>query len=137
MKHLPSIAGALLGLIFVFAGMVFLLGKAPEPELPPGTPVAHFMAAFGPTGYMTFVKVCEVLGGILVDIPRTRNLGLAVLAPILANIVAFHAFVTGGMGLWEPMLVAVYLLTAYLLWCGRGVLAGLVGGSGDPARTHD
>lgn len=126
MKHLPTVAGALLGLIFVFAGMVFLLGKAPEPELPPGTPVAHFMAAFGPTGYMTFVKVLEVLGGILVAIPRTRNLGLAVLVPILVNIVAFHAFVTGGMGLWEPMLVAVYLLTAYLVWCGRGALAALV-----------
>ena len=97
------------------------------------------MAAFGPTGYMTFVKVCEVLGGILVAIPRTRNLGLAILVPILVNIVAFHVFVTGGMGLWEPMLVAVYVLTGYLLWCGRGALAGLVcrsGGCGGSVRPQ-
>ena len=33
------------------------------------------MAAFGPTGYMTFIKVLELLGGILVAIPRTRRLG--------------------------------------------------------------
>jgi putative oxidoreductase len=125
MKHLPTVAGILLGGIYVFAGMMFLLNLAPTPELPPDTPVAHFMAAFGPTGYMAFVKVCEVLGGILVAIPRTRVLGLAVLTPILANIVAFHVFVTGGHGLWEPMLLAVYALTGYLLWSSRAALHGL------------
>lgn len=60
------------------------------------------MAAFVPTGYLTFVKVLEVVGGVLVAVPRTRNVGLLVLGPILLNIVAFHVFVTRGEGLLNP-----------------------------------
>jgi hypothetical protein len=127
MKHLPTIAGVLLGLLFVFSGAVFLFGLAPEqPEPPQGSAVAHFMAAFVPTGYLTFVKVLEVLGGILVALPRTRNLGLLVLGPIIVNILAFHVFVTAGQGLLNPMLVAICLLAAYLLWAGREGWKGLV-----------
>ena len=45
-------------------------------------------AAFGPTGYLNFVKVLEVVGGLLVAIPRTRRMGLLVLGPILVLYVA-------------------------------------------------
>ncbi len=51
------------------------------------------MAAFGPTGYMTFVKILELLGGLLVIVPKTRNFGLLILGPILVNILAFHVFI--------------------------------------------
>jgi len=64
MKHLPAIAGILLGLLFIMSSLVVLFGFAPAPEIPEGAPVAHFMSAFGPTGYMTFVKVLELLGGM-------------------------------------------------------------------------
>lgn len=88
MKHIPTLVGALLGLLFIASGLVVLLKLAPMPPLPEGTPAAHFMAAFVPTGYLTFVKVLEVIGGVLVAIPRVRNLGLLVLGPILVNILA-------------------------------------------------
>ena len=57
------------------------------------------MIAFAPTGYLTFVKVLEVVGGILVALPRTRNFGLLILGPIIVNILAFHVFVMKGEGL--------------------------------------
>ena len=126
MKHLPTIAGALLGLLFVASGLVVLLKLVPMPPLPEGTPAAHFMAAFGPTGYMTFVKVLEVLGGLLVALPRTRNLGLLVLGPILVNILAYHVFVMKGEGLFAPPLLLLAALAAYLLWCGRKAFKGLL-----------
>lgn len=127
MKHLPSIAGALLGLAFIAFGLMFLLGLVPEQEPPPeGSPVALFMGAFVPTGYLAFVKVLEVLGGVLVAIPRTRNLGLLVLGPIIVNILAFHVFITGGHGLFEPPVLAVAVLALYLLWSERTAFAGLV-----------
>ena len=37
-----------------------------------------FLGAMYMTGYLAFVKVLEILGGILVAIPKTRNLGLLV-----------------------------------------------------------
>lgn len=127
MKHLPAIAGAILGLLFIAAGVTVLLGLVPEQTPPPeGSPPAHFMAAFVPTGYLTFVKVLEILGGVLVAVPRTRNFGLLVLGPIIVNILAFHLFVTAGVGLFSPMLVLICLLAAYLLWHGRRAFAGLL-----------
>src|SRR5689334_1371060 len=97
-KYLPIVAGIVLGLLFVMAGMMVLLNLAPTPKLPEGTPVAHFMSAFGPTGYMKFVKVFEVIGGVLVAIPKTRNFGLLVLGPIIVNILAFNIFIMHGEG---------------------------------------
>lgn len=126
MKYLPTIAGIILGLLFIMASVMMLLNLAPSPTFPEGSPIAHFMAAFIPTGYMTFVKVLELIGGILVAIPLTRNFGLLVLGPIIVNIVAFHAFITGGQGLLDPPLILICLLAAYLLWAGRKAFAGLL-----------
>lgn len=87
--------------------------------------MALFMGALGPTGYMTFIKICELAGGILVAIPRTRNYGLLLLGPILINIIAFHVFITNGEGLFSPMLIVIILLALYLLWVGRKNFCGL------------
>jgi putative oxidoreductase len=77
------------------------------------------MGAFVPSGYLTFVKVLEVLGGVLVAIPRTRGMGLLILGPIIVNIFAFHAFIMEGAGMIEPMLLAVGLLALVCLWAER------------------
>jgi len=126
MKYLPAIAGALLGFVFVASGLVVLLKVAPMPALPEGTPAAQFMAAFAPTGYLTFVKVVEVIGGILVAIPKTRNLGLLALGPVIVNILAYHAFIMKGDGLASPPLIIIVLLALYLLWCERKAFRGLI-----------
>lgn len=120
------ITGGLLGLLFVASAVTVLFGLAPMPELAAGTPIAHFMSAVGPTGYMTFIKVIELLGGILVAIPRTRNLGLLLLGPVIVNILAFHAFVTAGEGLLNPMIIVICLLALYLLWVERRAWKGLM-----------
>jgi putative oxidoreductase len=126
MKYLPTIAGIVLGLPFVAFGVMFLLHLIPDQPMPAGTPVAAFMAAFGPTGYMTFVKVFELIGGVLVAIPRTRNSGLLVLGPIIVNIIAFHIFIMKGEAPGKPVVAVVALLAAYLLWVGRKAFAGLL-----------
>lgn len=125
-QYRPIVAGILLGLLFVMASVVFLLKLAPEPKFPEGSPVALFMGAFGPTGYMTFVKLFELLGGILVAIPRTRNLGLLVLGPIIVNILAFHIFINHGEDLLNPMLDLIVALALYLFWVGRKNFGGLL-----------
>lgn len=118
MKLAPHIASVLLGGVFIMSASVVLLGMAPTPELPKDTPIAAFMAAFGPTGYMTFVKVLELLGGLLVLLPRTRNVGLLILGPVIVNILAFHQFVAKD-GILQPMLLGISLLSCYLLWAER------------------
>lgn len=127
MKIASHIAAVLLCLVFLMASLVYLLKLGPTPPAPPeGTPPAAFMAAFAPTGYLAFVKICELIGAILVAIPRTRNLGLLVLGPIIVNILAFHVFVTGGHGMTDPMLLGTCALALFLLWTERKAFAGLV-----------
>ncbi|MEZ5326954.1 MAG: hypothetical protein R3F19_18040 [Verrucomicrobiales bacterium] len=123
MKYLPQIAAVLLGTLFGLFSLLFLLNLAPAPPPPPeGTPIAHFMSAFGTTGYLTFVKVLELVGGILVAIPLTRRLGLVVLGPILVNIFACHLFVMGAGSLFAGSSVPLWAITAlffYLMWHER------------------
>jgi putative oxidoreductase len=135
-RHVPTVAGILLGLAFLGAGLTYFLG--PEPPAPPeGTVMAAFFTSFMGTGWATFVKVFELLGGVLVAIPRTRNLGLLALGPIIVNIVAFHALVMEGVGLFSPMIAGICALALYLLWVERAAFANLVTrplGGGTPAR---
>jgi len=126
LKYLPAVAGVLLGFIFVMSGAVVLFSLVEMPPPPEGTPAGHFMAAFGPTGYLTFVKVLEMIGGVLVAIPRTRNLGLLVLGPIIVNILAFNAFIMKGEGLLSPPIILIVVIPLYLLWTERRRFAGLV-----------
>jgi putative oxidoreductase len=126
MKIASNIAGGLLGFIFVAISLMVLLHLAPMPPPPPkGSPAAMFLGAFFPTGYMTFVKVCELIGGCLVAIPRTRNFGLLFLGPIVLNILAFHILIMKGQGLFGPPII-VAILAAFLLWAGRKAFAGLL-----------
>jgi putative oxidoreductase len=125
MKIATNIAGGLLGFIFIAISLSVLLGLMHLPPPEAGTPAALFMGALEPTGYMTFVKVCELIGGCLVTVPRTRNFGLLVLGPIVLNILAFHLFIMKGQGLFGPPLV-VAVLAAFLLWTSRKAFAGLL-----------
>lgn len=127
MKHLPNIAGAILGLAFLTFGLNhffhFINIGGPPPE---GSPPALFFGAIIPTGFLTFVKICEICGAILVAIPKTRNLGLLVLGPIVINILAFNIFIAGGTAVLQPPVIAVSALSAYLLFIGRHKFFGLI-----------
>ncbi|MEQ1751436.1 MAG: hypothetical protein ABL974_18575 [Prosthecobacter sp.] len=125
MKYAPLIASILLGGLFIMSAVMVLFNLAPMPELPKDTPIAHFMTAVGPTGFMKFVKIIELLGGILLIIPKTRNLGLLCLGPIIVNILAFHQFVAGD-GIFQPILIGISVLSLYLLWAERAKWKALV-----------
>ncbi len=125
-KVLPAIAGVLLGLCFLAASVPVLFNLIKMPPLPEGTPVWHFMQAFGPTGYIKFVKIFEFTGGIIVMIPRLRNLGLLLLGPVIVNIIAFHVLVDDPHQLINPMLDVIIVCALYLLWNARQKFAGLL-----------
>ena len=131
MKCAANIVGGLLGLIFIVFGLNFFIGFLPaQPNPPEGSPPALFFGALIPTGYFAFVKILEILGGVLIAIPKTRNFGLLVLGPIIINILAFHIFLIKGAGFADPVtLVVVSLITIlplFLLWTARTAFKGLL-----------
>src|SRR5690349_4824315 len=89
-RHLPTIARILLGLMFFVFGLMGLLNLI---QPPPDTPIPEFAIAMAKTGYMfQFIKGTEVIVGFLLLINRFVPLALAIIAPIVINIVAFHVF---------------------------------------------
>ena len=111
------VSGGLLGLIFVVFGLNYFLKFLPNPPMEEGSPSAVFMGVFFTTGYLGFVKVLEIIGGILVAIPKTRNVGLLILGPIVVNILAYNVFIAPG-GWTQPPVILVTLLSAVLLGLG-------------------
>ena len=125
-KYLPCIASIILGLLFVMASIVVLFNLVKAPPPPEGSPAALFFGAIGPTGYLKFIKIFELVGGIVVMIPRLRNLGLLLLGPVIVNIIAFHALVDDPKHLINPMLDIIIVCALYLLWDARRKFAGLL-----------
>ena len=125
-KYLPCIAGILLGLCFLAASVPVLFSLIKIPPLPEGTPAWHFMEAFVPTGYVKFVKFFEFTGGIVVMIPRVRNIGLLLLGPVIVNIIAFHVLIDDPKHLLNPMLDVIIVCALYLLWDARRKFAALL-----------
>ena len=125
MKYAANIVGALVGLIFAGLAGCYFLKVFPVPEFPEGSPIAMFNGAFLSTGYMDFIKALEIVGGLLIAFPRTRNLGLLVLGPILVNIFACHIFVMQG-GLLNPIIIFLTGGMAFLLWTRRVAFTALV-----------
>ncbi len=129
-KRLPLVVSIVLGLLFVMASVMFFLNLGPKPTFPEGSPIAHFFAAFGPTGYLKFVKLFELVGGIVVMIPRLRNFGLLLLGPVIVNILAYHLLVDDPMSMlnlkYMWMLYLIVALSLYLLWDARKKFAGLL-----------
>lgn len=123
MKIVTNILAALLGLFFVFSGVAVLFKLVPIPVPPPGSAMELFGKLFG-DGWMQLVKVCEILGGLLLAIPKTRNFGLLVLGPIIINILAFHQFAAKDSA-FQPALIGISLVALFLLWAGREKFANL------------
>jgi uncharacterized membrane protein YphA (DoxX/SURF4 family) len=113
-KYVPTAARLFLGLAFTVFGLNFFLHFLPMPAAPPGA--AAFAGALFASGYLfPLLKATEVVAGLLLLTGFFVPLALAVLAPILINIVGFHLFLEpSGLPLPLVMLAAeIYLARAY------------------------
>ena len=126
MKQAPIIIGALLGLAFIVFGLNhFAKWFSPGGEGKPSDATIAFFTATA-HGFMDYVKIFEILGGILIAIPKTRNFGLLVLGPIILNIIAVNIFVMGDGKVFSPILIGLSLMSAFLLWDARAKFLNLL-----------
>ena len=120
MKKLPCIAALLLGLAFIFFGLNFFFHFFAVPSPQAGTPAANFLGAMYGSGYLTLIKVLEVVGGIMLILPRTRVLGLFLVGAILFNIACVHQFFFGGVK--DPVVIGLIVLALFVAWSRRCAL---------------
>jgi uncharacterized membrane protein YphA (DoxX/SURF4 family) len=100
----------LTGLFFMNAGLNKFLNYMPAPKDMPDKMLKMGMA-FAEIGWlMPLVGTMEIVGGLLLIIPRTRALGAIVIVPILTGIVLANFSVA------PSALPIAFALVAILLW---------------------
>jgi putative oxidoreductase len=122
MKIAVLIARILLGLVFLVFGLNGFVNFLHAP-IPPGA-AGQFMGLLGPTVYLHFVFLVQIVGGLLLLSGQFLPLALVLLGPVLVNILLFHiALAPAGL---PPALFATLLW--FIIFFGvrkafRGVFA--------------
>jgi putative oxidoreductase len=121
MKTISMLARVLLGLVFLVFGLNGFLTFIPAGPMPAGA--VQFITAMSQSHYMTVVFTLELISGAMLLSGQFVPLALAVLAPVIVNIVLFHAFMAP-QGLPVAAFVTIlWLLAAYRF---RSLFSGLL-----------
>lgn len=99
MKITATVCRYLLGLLFTVFGLNGFLHFIYQP--PPVNPLARqFFAAMSASHFMAEVFLVQIIGGILLLAGFFITLSLAILSPVLANILNYHTTMDpGGIGI--------------------------------------
>lgn len=127
-----TVARIVLGFAFLVFGLNGFLHFLPQP--PMSGPPADFAGALAATGYMfPLIKGTEVVTGALLLLGRYVPLALTILAPVVVNILGFHAFLApAGLGL--PIVLTA--LGIYVAWTERAAFAPLFVSRGSSAGAR-
>jgi uncharacterized membrane protein YphA (DoxX/SURF4 family) len=120
MRTASVIARYLTGVIFLVFGLNGFLNFIPLP--PPGGIAGQFMSALYASHYLWVIFVFQVVAGVLLLVNRFVPLVVAVLAPVIVNILTFHALMAPS-GL--PLALFVAVLWAVIFIGVRPAFSGL------------
>ena len=120
MRIASVIARYLAGVIFLVMGLNGFLNFIPLP--PPGGTAGQFMGALYVSHYLWVIFAFQVIAGVLLLVNRYVPLAVAILAPVLVNILTFHALMAPS-GL--PLALFVALLWIVILVEVRPAFSGL------------
>ena len=92
-RHLPTVARILMGLVFLVFGLNGFLHFIPQPQKPMAEGATALMGGMMKSGYMfPLIMGTQLVVGVLLLLNRFVPLALALIAPIIVNIIAFHLF---------------------------------------------
>jgi hypothetical protein len=120
MKTASTIARYLAGLIFLVFGLNGFLNFIPLP--PPGGIAGQFMGALYASHYLWVIFAFQLVAGVLLLVNRYVPFAVAVLAPVIVNILTFHALMAPS-GL--PLALFVAVLWALIFVDVQPAFAGL------------
>jgi len=104
MRTASLVAQYLAGVIFLVFGLNGFLNFIPLP--PPGGIAGQFMGVLYVSHYLWVIFAFQVIAGVLLLVNRHVSLAVAILAPVLVNILSFHALMAPS-GLPLALFVAV------------------------------
>jgi putative oxidoreductase len=111
MRIASVIARYLAGVIFLVMGLNGFLHFIPLP--PPAGVAGEFMGALYVSHYFWVIFAFQIIGGLLLLINRYVPLAVAMLAPVLVNILTFHVLMAPA-GLPLALFVAVLWVAIFI-----------------------
>ncbi len=111
MRAVSTIARYLAGVIFLVFGLNGFLHFIPLP--PPEGIAGQFMGALFVSHYLSLIFGVQVIGAALLLANRYVPLALAILAPVIVNILSFHALMAPS-GIPQAVVVAILWLLIFL-----------------------
>lgn len=109
-KTILLVLSVLLGLFLINAGLNKFFNYMPMPDNMPEALVKDSMAMMEIEWLMPLVAWAEIIGGLLLAIPKTRPLGALVIFPVMVGILLTHIFVAP-----DGILMAI-IMWVVLLW---------------------
>jgi len=110
-QKITLILSILLGLFMATFGLNKFMHFMPMPEM--NEAAGALMGAFGTAIWLfPLIALVEIIGGVLLAIPKTRIIGAMALLPISVGIVLFHTFQDkSGLGMGIGILIVLlYIL---------------------------
>ena len=124
MRHLPTIARVLIGLIFFVFGLNGFLNFVPPPKDPIPEGATAFVGAMMKTGYLfQLLKGTETIAGALLLVNRFVPLALALLAPVIVNIFLYHVLLLPSGAIFAAIILG---LEFYLAWSYRSAYRAML-----------
>ena len=120
MRTVSAIARYLAGAIFLVFGLNGFLHFIPMP--PPEGVAGQFMAVLFASHYVVVIFAFQVIAAVLLLVNRYVPLAVAMLAPVIVNILSFHALMAPS-GL--PLAILVAILWTLIFVDVRPAFAGL------------
>src|SRR5450631_1532018 len=120
MRTASTIARYLAGVIFLVFGLNGFLNFIPMP--PPGGIAGQFMGALYASHYLWVIFAFQVIPAVLLLVNRYVPLAVALLSPVIVNILVFHVLMAPS-GL--PLALFVAVLWALIFVHVRPAFAGL------------
>ncbi len=110
-KKILFIVCLLFGLMFINAGLNKFFNYMPPPKDMPQNAMAMFGALLQIKWLIPLIGVAEVVGGILVMIPRFRALGAIIIFPVMVGILLTAISLAAGL----PMVLVLWVVLIWVL----------------------
>ncbi|PSL34643.1 DoxX family protein [Chitinophaga ginsengisoli] len=111
-KKILFVVSLLFGLMFINAGLNKFLNYMPPPKDMPEKMMEVMGAFMKITWLMPLIGLAEIVGGILVIIPKTRALGAIIILPVMVGIILTNITVAPSA---LPIGLALFVINIWLI----------------------
>ncbi|WP_149276538.1 DoxX family membrane protein [Pareuzebyella sediminis] len=123
-QKILTVLSVLFGLLLINGGLNKFFNYMPPPDDISEAMLKDFGALTEIVWLMPLLGIAEIVGGILIAIPKTRALGAVVIFPVAVGILLTHIFVdTDGL----IIALVIWAVLIWILFENRGKYAYMIG----------